>query len=221
MYLPRVLIVSDHPFNGECLLALLSTFQSVNLIDEVVDYKTAQNIYCSGEVDVLLVDVYEDSCHDTIRTLIDHFSASKTLAITVSSNEWFLSSLLHCGANGIFVSTAPANKLCEAISIVFKNEWYLPDEFHSSLSGEISSIKIPELNGTSNDDLDKLELETLTSREMEILKLMVKGEPSSQIAEELFISPSTVFTHRKHILKKLGFSSTPTLIRCALEQGVL
>lgn len=186
----------------------------------MVDYEIAQEKYCSGEVDVLIVDVYEDSDHESLRGLFEHFKASKILVITPSLNEWFLSSLLHLGANGLFITTDHASKLSEAICVLNRTGIFLPDNLVEKLHCEVNH-KMDLIPKSTIDDEDRIELDALTSREIEILKLMVKGEPSSQIAGELFISESTVFTHRKHILKKLGFNSTPVLIRCALEQGVI
>lgn len=223
MYLPRTLIVSDHPFNSESLFALLRTFKSIELVDKVFGYESVEEFYSDSDIDVLLVDVYEDSSLEMVKKLFDKFKRTRIMAITSSTNPWFLSSLIHYGANGCFITNAKAAKLCEAITYLNQNKWYLPDHLHNRLYCEIEDL---QTNGTNHHQIAgqnelTMDLDALTNREIEILRLMVRGEQSSQIAEELFISESTVFTHRKHILKKLGFTNTPTLIRCALEQGVI
>lgn len=224
MYLPRTLIVSDHPFNSECLFTLLQTFKSIELIDKVFGYENAKEFYSESDIDVLLVDVYEDSSLEKVKELFDKFHRTRIMAITSSNNPWFISSLIHYGANGCFITDAKASKLCEAITGLYQNKWYLPEVLHNRLYCEVEEL---QANGSAHrhhverpQELT-MDLDALTNREVEILRLMVKGEQSSQIADELFISESTVFTHRKHILKKLGFTNTPTLIRCALEQGVI
>lgn len=225
MYQPRTLIVSDHPFNGECLYALLSSFRSIEVLNRIGSYSDCYKSFKNGDVDVLLIDVYDDSSHDQIRSLFDHFKRTKKLIISSSDNLWLLSSLFHMGADGCFVTKAHANSLCEAIVRVFNEQYYLPNDLHDELFPELSfNRSCAEVHVNHNNALqveDAYLLEALTKRELEILQLMANGETSAAIAKQLFISEQTVHTHRKHILRKSGLHNTPSLIRYALEQGII
>ena len=221
MYFPKTFIVTDFQFNGECLFALLSTFKSIDLLGRT-DIQLAG--FIPKSVDVVVLDVNEQSNISEIKDILKQFKNSRVLIVTASSNTWFLSSLLHQGANGVFVTTEATIKLCEAIHEIYVNKWYLPANLYNKLYCELDVTY--DLNSLENvksdcDIQDKIDVDSLTSREVEVLRHMIQGEPSNQIANELFISKSTVFTHRKHILKKLGFSNTPTLIRVVMEQGFI
>jgi len=225
MYLPRTLVVSDHPFNSESLFALLSTFRSIDLVNRIGNYSYPRTEFKNNHIDVLLVDVYEDSSLEQIRTLFEQFERTRKLIITSSTNTWFLASLIHIGADGCFITTSKAGKLAEAISNIYHCKWYLPEELHNQLYCEIEYRNLSNNHQSTklkNVDFEvSLDIDLLTNRENEILRLMAVGDSSSSIAKRLFISEATVYTHRKHILKKLGFHNTPSLIRCALEQGLI
>lgn len=225
MYLPRTLIVSDQPFHRDCLYALLSSFQTIELVDRTSLLECEYIEFIDKHIDVLVVDVNESSSMDEIRNLFQKFHKSRKLVITSNTNNWFLSALIHIGANGCFITTEKGSELAIAIRVIYSERWYLPEDLYNQLYCELD-IKQQEIFSVVEEvihpmDIHKVDFNSLTSRELEVLRLMAIGETSSSIAEKLFISDSTVSTHRKHILKKLGFNNTPTLIRYTLEQGLI
>ena len=225
MYLPRTLIVSDHLFNRDCLFALISSFQTIELVDKTGISGSEYEVYIEKHIDVLVVDVSEDSSMELIRTLFQKFHKARKLIITSNRNNWFLSALIHIGANGCFITTAKGSDLAIAIRVIYAERWYLPEELYNQLYCELDIEQQEIYNSFDEDDtineIHRVDFDSLTSRELEVLRLMAIGETSAGIANKLFISDSTVSTHRKHILKKLGFNNTPTLIRYTLEQGLI
>ncbi len=226
MYSPKTVIVSASPFNADCIYALLNMDERIDVVDKISSFQEAIEKMNSQLLDVLLIDIHESSDLDLIRSIFQSNKKVRKLVITSSENTWFLSSLIHIGADGFFISSASSDELINSIINIVSAKWYLPKELHNKLFCELSSrepIKDYVSPNYDNDKLDEnhLDIEALTCREVEILKLMTQGKSSSQIGKELFISKATVYTHRKHILKKLGFCSTPTLIRHAVEQGVV
>lgn len=225
MYLPKVLVFSDHILNGECLFALLTNFRSINVLQRVSSYNEGLSYSAKNDVDMLILELEEDVAFDQLKELMNAFHSSKKMVLTNSRNYWFLSSLLHSGVNGLFFTSGNSKQLCEALTILYKENAFIPDEVSSVFSKEQLTMKIGS-NGSGHhlssvNHLPFIDLQLLTNREMDILRLMALGESSSSIADSLFISEMTVNTHRKHILKKLGLSNTPTLIRCVVEQGIV
>lgn len=223
MILPKVYVSSDSPFNLDAIDAILTKCCDIKLIGR-------SNVHdlsiCPKEIDfdILLLDINEQSESDELKHVFHFFRDKKILVLTASNNLFFLSSLLHMGARGCFVKSACAKELVKAILDLHQNNAYLPstlfNKLFCELPGKFNNGVQRHIENTHHD-VPILDIDSLTHREKEIVKLIVAGESSPKIAKELFISEMTVNTHRKHIFKKLGVNNTSTLIRCALEQGLL
>jgi len=108
---------------------------------------------------------------------------------------------------------ASADNLIEAVHQVAEGQRYLSREF---LERAIDFyIKVQR---TEDPDLDISG--GLTSREQEILRLIVRGSTNAEVAEKLTISPRTVETHRANLMRKLGLRNQAELIRYALQRGI-
>jgi DNA-binding NarL/FixJ family response regulator len=109
------------------------------------------------------------------------------------------------GASGYLLKSAGKEEIEQAINDVLQGKMYF--------SPEINTI-IPD---TPADD----EVPTLTRREKEILKMIANGLTNNEIAQQIFISPYTVDTHRKNLLSKFEVSNTALLIKTAAQFGLL
>lgn len=210
----------------DSLYSLLSVKQSFQVVNTVCGLNSKNHEQYKGVTDILVIDVCENTPLDGLVQLFSFYNNSKILVVTSSGNHWFLSSLIHHGADGCFLATEGAAQLSVAIAQVYLDNWYLSPRLHQHLHQELKNKKnqlshAPTKRENSKSDFKSIDINHLTNREVEILKLLAIGDSSADIAKELYISESTVNTHRKHILKKLGISSTPMLIRCITEQGIV
>jgi len=222
MLIPKVVCASDNLFNLDCVQSFLSRRPELNLINKLSLQELIHHSLIE-ELDILILDISEHSNDELLKHVFELYQSKKIMVLTGSDNHYFLSSMLHLGARGCFVKSTDGASFVHAIIDLYHNNAYLPDELFNKLYCELPSKfnnGVHRVISHTHHEVPILDLTTLTTREMEILKLMVAGEPSSEIANELFISELTVHTHRKHILKKLGVKNTSTLIRCAIEQGV-
>ncbi len=172
--------------------------------------------------DILVLDVCEQTNSDILQRIFHHFQEKKIMILTASDNHYFLASMLHMGARGCFIKSNPVECFIQSLIDLFRNNAYLPDELFNKLYCELPTKfenKVSRVIDETHQEIPVVDFDKLTPREHEILKLIIAGEQSSQIADNLFISEHTVNTHRKHILKKLGVRNTNILIRCVLEQG--
>jgi DNA-binding NarL/FixJ family response regulator len=115
--------------------------------------------------------------------------------------------MIENGASGYLIKSASAEEIAEAIATVLRGKIYL--------SVSMEHVLRP-LSFMPSDDLP-----ALTKREKEILAHIAEGLTNNQIAEKLFISPLTVDSHRKNLLTKLNVNNTASLIRFAMEHGLI
>lgn len=218
---PKIICSSDIPFNLDCLHSFLSKSSNLQLNGKF-HLGDLFNHFIHQDFDILVLDICELTDSDLLKQVFVKFQEKKIMVLTASNNHYFLSSLLHLGASGCFVKSAPGLEFIEALLELNTNNAYLPKELFNKLFCELSfkfNHGVNRVIQNTNHAVPILNINALTTRELEILRLIIAGQSSGQIADELFISESTVCTHRKHILKKLGVNNTSTLIRCALEQG--
>lgn len=223
MTTPKVICSSDIPFNLDCLQTFLSKSTELRL-EGNFNLNELTNQFKVRDFDIIVLDICEQSDSDTLKQIFQVYKAKKIMVLTRTNNHYFLSSMLHLGARGCFIKSSSGDKFITAIKDLHKNNAYLPTELFNKLYCELPgrfNNGVHRIINNTHHEVPILDIKSLTARELEILKLIIAGESSHQIAIELFISELTVNTHRKHILKKLGVNNTSTLIRCALEQGVV
>lgn len=134
---------------------------------------------------------------------------TKILIISTDKNPTYILSILELGVHGYLTRECDEGELINAIFAISNNE-----KFYCN---KIINI-ILEKKLTTNDDCDPT---SLSQRETEITTLIAKGMTSKEIAVKLFLSPHTVNTHRKNIMKKLGVKSTSELVLYAVNVGLI
>lgn len=221
MTYPKIICSSDNPFNLDCIQSFLSKSTALQ-INGKFHLNELANHYVIRDFDILILDISQQTDSDVLKHVFQMYQDKKIMVLTRSTNHYFLSSLLHLGARGCFIKSAPGDQFISALLDLCENNAYLPQELFNKLFCELpTNFKngVHRFINNTHHEVPILDINSLTTRELEILRLIIAGESSHQIADELFISELTVGTHRKHILKKLGVNNTSTLIRCALEQG--
>lgn len=221
MILPKIICSSDIPFNLDCLHTFLSKSSDLHLNGKFHLNELSKH-FIIHDFEILILDICEQTDSDILKQIFQMYKEKKIMVLTRSDNHYFLSSLLHLGASGCFIKSAPGEQFISALHDLSRNNAYLPEALFNKLFCELPSKYNQGVHRNiqnTHHEVPILNINSLTAREVEILRLMIAGESSHQIADELFISELTVSTHRKHILKKLGVNNTSTLIRCALEQG--
>lgn len=133
------------------------------------------------------------------------------LVVTMYNDRTLINSVRKEGANGYFLKNSDQTELLEAASKL------KPGDFMVSVTVENSNSADP--SDLVEDEFDRLI--KLTVREKEILKLLVQGLSSKEIGEYLEISPSTVDTHRKNMLKKLSFNKVSELVSYAFRNNLV
>jgi DNA-binding NarL/FixJ family response regulator len=137
--------------------------------------------------------------------------STAVLILTAYDSDQYIMALLEAGAAGYLLKNVRGNQLIEAIRAVFSGE--------SILQPSTTRRVIDHLKVKATKTEEESAAETLTEREMEVLKLAAKGVSNRDIAEQLFVSTRTVQTHLSNIFKKLAVASRTEAILYGLKRG--
>ncbi|TVZ16101.1 response regulator [Maribacter sp. MAR_2009_72] len=137
---------------------------------------------------------------EATKIILEEHPNTKVVAFTMFDQDDAVKQMLAAGAQGYILKNSSLEVVLEAIRTVADGRTYYDKKIH-----------LPDAERNSSKSV-------LSSREREILQLVAKGHTSHQIADELFIGKSTVDTHRKNMIRKLGLSGAGELLRYAVEK---
>lgn len=191
------------------LNSLLGRLENIEVAGAVSNAFDAIPFLKRNKIDVILLDINlpDISGIDLCKKIINEFPQIKILGISTFSERSYISRMIANGASGYLIKSASAEEIAEAIDTVLKGKMYL--------SVSMEHIAKP-LSIVPSDNLP-----ALTKREKEILQLISEGLTNNQIAEKLFISSLTVDSHRKNLLTKLNVNNTASLIKLAVQNGLI
>lgn len=204
-----VLIVDDHPMVIEGLKALLSDNQTVKVKTHFTNGKDTLEFLDKEIVDVILLDVNLPDINgvEMVSLILDKRATIKILGLSTYSEPSIINQMIKNGVKGYLLKNATSDELGTAIAQVYRGNVYFGSEIQKILADSIAQ---------ESKDLPKL-----TRRETLILKLIADGKTTNIIAEELFISPLTVETHRRNLMQKMEVSNAASLIKIAVEKKLI
>jgi DNA-binding NarL/FixJ family response regulator len=135
---------------------------------------------------------------------------SKIIGLTSTNEAGIITGLLQRGGNGYLLKNMERAELLAAVQTVLKGKVYLSEAANEKILEQFQNVK------PSND-----EVPLVTRREKEILQLLADGLKGPQIAEKLFLSPLTIETHRKNLLRKFNANSVQLLLKMARENELI
>jgi len=205
----KVFIIDDHPMVVAGLNSLLSELRNTEVAGAVSNAFDAIPFLKKNKTDVILLDINlpDISGIDLCKKIHKEFPQIKIIGISTFSDRSYISRMIENGASGYLIKSASSEEIAEAIDTVLKGKIYL--------SVSMEHIAKP-LSVIPSENLP-----ALTKREKEILQLISEGLTNNQIAEKLFISPLTVDSHRKNLLTKLNVNNTASLIKLAVQNGLI
>ena len=204
-----VLIVDDHPMVIEGLKMLLNDNQTIEVQTHFTNGQDTLDFLEKEIVDVILLDVNLPDINgvEMVKFILDKRATIKILGLSTYSEPSIINQMIKNGVKGYLLKNATSDELATAISQVYKGNFYFGTEVQKILADSVSQ--------------DSKDLPKLTRRETHILRLIADGKTTNIIAEELFISPLTVETHRRNLMQKLEVSNAASLIKIAIEQKLI
>ncbi|KAA1421204.1 response regulator transcription factor [Nocardioides humilatus] len=213
----RVVVVDDHAMFRRGVTAELATTGAgvVEVVGEGEDVDTAVAAIVAESPDVVLLDVHLPGGGgvEVIRRLATHSSPPRFLALSVSDAAEDVIGTIRGGARGYVTKTITGPELVSAIQRVSDGDAvFSPRLAGFVLDAFAGSIEVADID----EDLDRL-----TEREREVMRLIARGYSYKEVAKELFISIKTVETHMSAVLRKLQLSSRHELTKWASDRRLL
>ena len=211
----RVAVVDDHPIVVAGLGAMFANDDGIELAATATSLaELVQTL--RGSVDVLLLDlnIPGEQYSASIATARKRWPRTRIAAYTSYDGADLVREMMNLGCTGYLLKNDSRDSMREGLQAIAAGRRHVSPERRAATARATKSSE-----QRLRDDFQKGLL--LSKREREVLHHISKGQTSQQIADELFISRYTVETHRKNILRKLGFGSSTELVKFAVEQGLV
>lgn len=202
----KVFIVDDHYMIVEGIHSLLQNEKSIEWAGHASTATSCLAFLQHQLPDVILMDISlpDKSGIELCKEVRDKYPSVFIIGLSTFNQQSFIQKMMDNGASGYVLKNATQEELLEAIQTVLKGKTYFSEEAAQSLRKNLDA-GIP----------------VLTRREKEVLELIAEGMTNNEIAQKIFISPSTVDTHRKNLLAKLNARNTAALVKMALQYQLI
>jgi DNA-binding NarL/FixJ family response regulator len=213
----RVLIVDDHALFRRGLQMVLEGETDIDVVGEAGDGQEAIERAEGTTPDVVLMDVRmpKRSGIEATRTIKDTLPSTKILMLTISDEEADLYEAIKAGASGYLLKEISIEEVADAVRAVHAGQSLISPSMASKLLNEFAAMV------KRRDERAQVPGPRLTSRELEVLKLVAKGLNNRDIGQELFISENTVKNHVRNILEKLHLHSRMEAVVYAVREKLL
>jgi NarL family two-component system response regulator LiaR len=205
----KILLVDDHAVVRSGLSKFLLVNKDFKLIGEASDGAEAVSMASLHKPDVILMDLSMPGMDGiaATREIKKKYPSIKVIALTSFSDQNMVQGALQAGANGYLQKNVTAAELAAAIRGAHEGKMTLSPEAVQALA---NSTAQPQIAGN-----------TLTERELDVLRYMVEGMNNNEIAEKLVISLGTVKFHVSNIFQKLGVDNRVEAVKMAMEQKLV
>lgn len=209
----QVLIADDQAMVRSGLRLILETEDDIEVVAEAENGEEAVRLSRRERPDVVLMDVrmpVMDGLEAT-RQITSQDEETRVIVLTTFDLDDYVYGALRAGASGFLLKDAEADQLVDAIRVIASGDAIIAPSVTKRLISEFAGR--PESRQVTG-------LEELTERELEVLRLVAKGLSNAEIAEELFVSETTVKTHVSHVLTKLHLRDRVQAVVAAYESGL-
>jgi DNA-binding NarL/FixJ family response regulator len=210
----RLLIADDHGVLRAGLIALLKEETGMEVVGEADDENSAVSLAVEKRPDVVLMDLSMPNTGgiEATRRIKQLVPEARVLILTFHEDKSLMQEAIRSGAMGYILKRAVKSELINAIQAVMRGELYLHPAMARLLFLEQAPASLQSVKAVS---------EPLTTREIEILRLIAQGYTNNQAAEILHISVRTVEYHRGNLTSKLNLHSRVELMRYAEENSLI
>jgi two-component system, NarL family, nitrate/nitrite response regulator NarL len=210
-----ILVVDDHKLVLDGLKRLLTDNARIESVDTATNALEGLTKLDSQYFDYVLLDISMPEMNgiEMVRELRKRKNSIPVIMITMHHDFTSAAASLHAGVNGFVLKDSGLDEIMRAIEVIELGGTYISPEVRHMLT---------EMNNM-NKDLSVLgnPYELLSERELQIARLFAQGKTSQEIAGELFLSVTTVETHRRNIFQKLNINKTPSLVRFLYENKLI
>ncbi|WIX84202.1 response regulator transcription factor [Amycolatopsis carbonis] len=208
----RVVLADDQAVVREGLVTLLGLLPGVEVVGAAADGDAALELVAEHHPDVLLVDLRmprRDGV-STTEAVRERYPATEVVVLTTYTDDESLLGALRAGARGFLTKDADAEAIARALRSAAAGQ--------STVDGELQRRLVNA--ATRRAPVRAAEVEGLTAREIEVLRLIAAGLSNTEIARELVVSEATVKTHVNHLFSKAGLRDRAQAVAFAYRAGI-
>jgi DNA-binding NarL/FixJ family response regulator len=200
----RIFSVDDHPLLREGIAALVNNQPDMVVIGDAANGAEALQLFKQLQPDVTLLDLRlpDMSGIDILIAIRTEFPDARIIMLTTFEGDVEIHRALQAGARGYLLKNMPPSELLDVIRQVHAGKKRIPPAIASQLAEHVSD-------------------ETLTEREIQVLREVAGGNKNRDIANRLFISEETVKVHIKHIMEKLGAADRTQAVTIGVRRGII
>jgi len=204
--LTRIFIVDDHYMVIEGIRSLLQDEKEIEWMGHATHAASCLSFLQKQLPDIILMDISmpDKNGIDLCAEVKEKYPSVFIIGLSTFNQQSFIQKMIDNGASGYLLKNATKDELLEGIQAVMQGKIYLSDEAAQSLR-KSNDPKVP----------------VLTRREKDVLELIAAGMTNNEIATKLYISVTTVETHRKNLLAKFDVKNTAALVRMAIQMKLI
>ena len=212
----RILLADDHTVVRQGLRKVLEEHPDWHVVAEAGDGREAVRQAEQHKPDVAILDVAMPLLNgiEATRQIVRHVPGVRVLVLSMHADEAYVTQVLHAGAAGYMLKDSADVDLLQAVSAVAKGQSF----FSPAIARLMLDDYVMQRSG-ERGVVDRYE--SLSEREREVFQLIAEGKSNKEIAELLFISPSTVETHRARIMEKIDVHSAVEIALYAVRRGII
>ncbi|MEM6379044.1 MAG: response regulator transcription factor [Bacteroidota bacterium] len=205
----KVLLADDQRLFVDGLVAVLEQAKEIEIVGQVYDGEQVLEFLEKQEVDIIVLDVEMPNLNgvDAAAIITQKYPKIKILILSMYNDKRFIVNLMRLGVAGYILKNKSKEELVSAIYNVHRGNAHFGLEVLNSIAKTD--------NRPAKEDVE------LSDRQKEILIKIAEGNTTKQIADLLHISETTVNTHRRNLLRKLGVPNEKFLVRYAIRKGLI
>ena len=211
----RVLVADDHAIIREGLRVMLGNQPDREVVGVATNGREAVQLVEKQEPDIAVIDLSMPELNgiEANQQMLPRHPHITVIVLSIHETKPYVYRALKAGARGYLIKETAGLEVVDAVRAVYRGERYLSQRIADLLTN--ASFRNLETS------IEVSPLETLSSREREILQLVAEGKTSQEIAERLSISPKTVDTYRSRLMHKIRVEDVAGLVKFAIQHGVI
>jgi DNA-binding NarL/FixJ family response regulator len=207
----KILIVDDHPVVADGIKHLLSSREGIEVVGTASDGAQAVRMVDELRPDITLMDIVMPQMNgiDAVREIMLRDAEARVLVLSMYSDSERVYQALQAGARGYVLKRDLSDELVDAIRQVAAGGRYLsPGVTDTVVTDYLHEKRAPDT------------LNQLSARERHVLQMLVEGKSAAAVARRLQLSPRTIETYKARLMRKLGLSDLPALVKFAVRHGL-